>query len=343
MPTLMLDGSRIVSESWDNILIIYLYDESGSPVGMQYRTTSMAENTFYTFYFEKNLQGDIVAVYTESGVKVVGYTYDAWGNFTTTYYSTVGTNWYAVNNPFRYRGYYYDSETGLYYLQSRYYNPQWGRFISADAYVSTGTGLLGYNMYAYCNNNPVMYVDPTGEVWISILVVTLVGVGLLSLSSCSGGGRGNYEKAEFPGGEYEMFEDALSDAYDQVYENGKASGHEYAAVIYMNKYEPNMYRIFDVYTDHSPISVKYRDLHGVKNDPKSEWIAIADVHYHPTGGDSTCLSPEDLGVARDHQIAMFAINASGAKADPPSYRYLYARKDKPFYMRRWDQIHEYIP
>ncbi len=76
--TYTLDGTRIVSEAWGNNLLIYLYDESGSPIGMQYRTSSMAVDTFYTFYFEKNLQGDIVAVYNENGVKVIGYTYDAW-------------------------------------------------------------------------------------------------------------------------------------------------------------------------------------------------------------------------------------------------------------------------
>ena len=163
--TYTLEGSCIVSEAWNDILIVYLYDESGAPIGMQYRTSSMAENTFYTFYFEKNLQGDIVAVYNENGVKVVAYTYDAWGNFTTNYYATAGTNWYALNNPFRYRGYYYDSEIGLYYLQSRYYNPQWGRFLNADGLISTGTGLLGCNMYAYCGNNPVNRIDPLGTFW----------------------------------------------------------------------------------------------------------------------------------------------------------------------------------
>ena len=69
-------------------------------------------------------------------------------------------------NPFRYRGYYYDTDTGLYYLQSRYYNPQWGRFLNADGYVSTGTGMIGFNMYAYCNNNPVMGYDPNGNMII---------------------------------------------------------------------------------------------------------------------------------------------------------------------------------
>ncbi|MBE6686970.1 MAG: RHS repeat-associated core domain-containing protein, partial [Ruminococcaceae bacterium] len=66
-------------------------------------------------------------------------------------------------NPLRYRGYVYDNETGFYYLQSRYYDPAVGRFVNLDAFVSTGTGFGGFNMFAYCNNNPVMYVDPTGN------------------------------------------------------------------------------------------------------------------------------------------------------------------------------------
>ena len=66
-------------------------------------------------------------------------------------------------NPFRYRGYYYDKDLGWYYLQTRYYNPQWGRFVNADSYVSTGQGLLGYNMFAYCNNNSIMNIDATGN------------------------------------------------------------------------------------------------------------------------------------------------------------------------------------
>ena len=65
-------------------------------------------------------------------------------------------------NPIRYRGYYYDIETGLYYLQTRYYDPETGRFINADGFLSTGQGVLGYNMYAYCMNNPVILYDPTG-------------------------------------------------------------------------------------------------------------------------------------------------------------------------------------
>ena len=157
-----LNGTQIVSEAWGNYLLIYLYDESGSPIGMQYRETSYAADVYDTFYFEKNLQGDIIAVYNENGVKIVSYNYDAWGNHTPTWHNLSGSNILAAYNPFRYRGYYYDIDTSLYYLQSRYYNPAWGRFLNVDAYISTGTGLIGYNMYAYCGNNPVMFVDYSG-------------------------------------------------------------------------------------------------------------------------------------------------------------------------------------
>ena len=160
-----LNGSQILTEQFGNIFIVYLYDESGSPIGMQYRTNSMAEGTFYTYLFEKNLQGDIIAVYNTSGTKLVSYVYDAWGNVTVTNHNVSGTNSGARHNPFRYRGYYYDTETGYYYLQSRYYNPKWGRFLNADSigYLGANGDLISYNLYAYCSNNPVMYVDPTGE------------------------------------------------------------------------------------------------------------------------------------------------------------------------------------
>ncbi len=99
-------------------------------------------------------------------------------------------------NPFRYRGYYYDIETGLYYLQSRYYNPEWGRFLNADGYVSTGTGVLGYNMFAYCNNNPVMKVDPNGEFFISI---TVLCVAAFAIVGAIGGGIVAYNGAKNAG------------------------------------------------------------------------------------------------------------------------------------------------
>jgi len=172
-----LSGSQIIAEQAGIILLVYLYDENGSPVGMQFRTDSMAENTFITFWFEKNLQGDIIAVYNESGTKLITYTYDAWGNVTETVNNRVGDNRYATYNPFRYRGYYYDKETGLYYLQSRYYSPEMGRFINADGQLNGG--LLGYNQFAYCENNPVMFTDPTGEFFVSTTLICVIAGALI--------------------------------------------------------------------------------------------------------------------------------------------------------------------
>ena len=131
--------------------------------------------------------GDIIAIYTETGKKIGSYTYDAWGNILRSVQISTGGRAANQVNPFRYRGYYYDTETGLYYLQSRYYNPQWGRFLNADGYVSTGTGLLGYNMYAYCNNNPVNRIDPTGRFsWLilaAVLLFTPVGGTALQIAT----------------------------------------------------------------------------------------------------------------------------------------------------------------
>ena len=122
--------------------------------------------------YEKNAFGDIIAVYTDAGVKQISYVYDAWGNFTTTYHNGATSSSIAAKNPYKYRGYYYDSEIGLYYLKTRYYDPNVGRFINADGYISTGQGLIGYNMYAYCNNNPIMYVDPNGESATAVAATT---------------------------------------------------------------------------------------------------------------------------------------------------------------------------
>ena len=145
---------------------------------MMYRTPSYAQGVYDCFFFDKNLQGDIVAVYNASGTKVVSYTYDAWGNVTTTYHSG-GASTGARYNPFRYRGYYYDAETEWYYLQSRYYNPSWGRFINPDqidVLTATPDQLTDKNLLAYCDNNPVMRSDADGEFWATLGIMAVGGV-----------------------------------------------------------------------------------------------------------------------------------------------------------------------
>ncbi len=167
-----LSGSQIISETWTEngteYLMIYLYDDTGAPLGIKYRTSAYAADIFDYFFFEKNLQGDIAAIYNANGVKIGSYTYDAWGVCTYTAASGATTLEKSIlisYNPFRYRGYYYDTETGFYYLQSRYYNPNWGRFLNADTITDGGAGIIGNNIFIYCANDSINNTDPNGQ-WI---------------------------------------------------------------------------------------------------------------------------------------------------------------------------------
>ena len=170
-----LDGSRIMGEYVSTgYLYMYMYDENGSPIGIKLRRTNYAENTYDYFFFEKNLQGDIVAIYNSQGTKIGTYTYDAWGNVTVTTHTSGIEATIARNNPFRYRGYYYDTETGWYYLQTRYYNPTWGRFINTDSVSVLGATpdqLTDKNLYAYCDNNPITRKDDGGMFWDTVFDV----------------------------------------------------------------------------------------------------------------------------------------------------------------------------
>ena len=132
---------------------------------MAYRDSTYVSGDFDIYLFAKNIQGDILYIYNTSGTRLVTYTYDAWGKCYVTYQNG-GASTSARYNPFRYRGYYYDTETGFYYLNSRYYDPAVGRFLNADGYVNANRDLIGYNMFAYCSNNPVNTFDPLGQWYI---------------------------------------------------------------------------------------------------------------------------------------------------------------------------------
>ena len=112
------------------------------------------------YYYVANIQGDIMAILNTSGEPVVQYNYDAWGKLLSTTGTLADT--LGEVNPLTYRGYVYDHDSGYYYLQSRYYDPEVGRFINADGLVTTGQGLLGNNMFVYCNNNPIILSDAQG-------------------------------------------------------------------------------------------------------------------------------------------------------------------------------------
>ena len=127
------------------------YDEQGRPYSINYNGSQ--------YYYVLNQQGDVIRIVAGDGTIRAEYRYNAWGEVEETENSA----WLGKINPLRYRGYYYDSETGLYYLASRYYDPEVGRWLNADGYITTGQGVLSYSMFAYCLNNPVNRADDTGN------------------------------------------------------------------------------------------------------------------------------------------------------------------------------------
>ena len=163
------NGNLLVAEKTPYNLIVYNYDATGRPIGMAYRENGYTQYQWDVFWFDLNVFGDVVAVYDNNGTKLLTYTYDPWG-YGEVGYVNGGEFSQAKRNRIAYRGYYYDSDLDLYYLQSRYYDPSTKRFINADSYISTGQGILGYNMYAYCNNNPVNYVDYGGSIPGNVMV-----------------------------------------------------------------------------------------------------------------------------------------------------------------------------
>ena len=170
------DGSTTTSK------LRFSYDANGKVVAVNY-------NGNY-YYYLRNAQSDIVKLIDKTGATVVEYRYDSWGKLLSTSGSLAST--LGKNNPFRYRGYVYDEETGFYYLQSRYYNPEVGRFISSDVLLSTGQGVLGHNAYAYCLNNPVNREDSNGNWsmpnWLKVTIGAVALVGAVALTVATGGG-----------------------------------------------------------------------------------------------------------------------------------------------------------
>lgn len=153
-----LDDKRIVAEKIGDEVIWYSYDSMGSPVSFEYQGA--------TYYYQKNIYNDIVGIVDGEGNVLAQYSYDEWGDITGIY----GDEELAQANKLRYRSYYYDAETGFYYLQSRYYDAQTGRFLNADEKFVT------FNLFAYCSNDPVNYVDHTGHAATAAITYIVIGV-----------------------------------------------------------------------------------------------------------------------------------------------------------------------
>ncbi len=164
--TYTYNGSQLVQMTVDGNTLRFTYDAAGTPLTVTYDGD--------TYYYVTNIQGDVVAIVDASGTKLVEYAYSSWGVVLQAEGVAEGENEALADalaelNPLRYRGYVYDAETALYYLQSRYYNPMVGRFINADAYTTTGQSLLGNNMFTYCCNSPVVRLDSHGEFFLSAI------------------------------------------------------------------------------------------------------------------------------------------------------------------------------
>ena len=155
-------GGQLLRQTTGGTPKDFFYDANGYPYAMK--------QDGETYYYITNLQGDVMQMVDAEGNVVASYEYDPYGKIISA------TGSMASANPLRYRGYYYDDELEMYYLQSRYYDPATGRFINADVYASTGQGVLGHNMFAYCNNNPVNHFDSDGNSPLQVAMLVIFGV-----------------------------------------------------------------------------------------------------------------------------------------------------------------------
>lgn len=190
--TYFYSGNLLIREKAGSLDMRFSYDSVGNPVSILYNDVE--------YYYVKNLQGDIIGLIDIAGTWVVEYSYDVWGNIRNVFGSMAST--LGQDNPIRYRGYYYDNETKLYYVLSRYYSPELCRFISADAlepFVRDHENSVQYNLYVYCWNNPVNMFDGYGDwpEWVkkavavvavaaAVVAVTAVTVATFGVGSVAG-------------------------------------------------------------------------------------------------------------------------------------------------------------
>ena len=174
-------SGKVMRQQWGNKSLEFVYDDGNQPFAMIYKHGQTTE----LYYYVLNAQGDVIALLNANGTLAASYNYGAWGNYSVhgaDGKKTTDPTFIGHINPLRYRGYYYDRETRLYYLQSRYYDFANCRFINADTFATTdANGFLSANMFAYCENNPIMRTDEDGEIW-HIVAGAVIGAGLEVLS-----------------------------------------------------------------------------------------------------------------------------------------------------------------
>ena len=178
------NSSQLMADVGAADAFYFHYSSGGELIGYTYKTAEAETECILV----KNQQGDVERVISADGTVLAAYTYDAWGNVLTSEGSL------ATSNPIRYRGYYFDTETSLYYVSSRYYDPEIGRFINSDDidYLGADGSPLSYNLFAYCMNNPVNRFDVNGNWsmpnWLKVTVGAVALAGAIALTVATGGG-----------------------------------------------------------------------------------------------------------------------------------------------------------
>ena len=163
-----VNGQLLGEKRSNGVILRYTYDALGALSGIQYTNGG---GTWHNYIVRCTLSGDVDQIFSTSGKLVARYIYDTWGNTLSVTDASgkaiTDANHIANINPIRYRGYYYDAETGLYYLQSRYYDTTTRRFLNADTLLGANAG-AAYNLFAYCGNNPINLIDWSGEYPIEV-------------------------------------------------------------------------------------------------------------------------------------------------------------------------------
>ena len=287
-------GDRLQYMATGDDLLVFLYDDKGTPYGMFTVLDGVQQYFFYLY----NAQGDVIAIIDDYAERVVNYEYSAWGELLSVTGSKADT--VGVLNPFRYRGYCYDTETGLYYVSSRYYDPEVGRWINADSQLNTSLGVLGYNTFAYCLSNPINKADYSGNK---------------------------------PGDLFDTMDEAARDFAEYINANSIEENREYASYIYsktriviaFSHYETHRFLWFTwktpVYTKVKKTQYSYRkpnrgtnNSSAVPKNPFGWYNQVAILHTHAAFDPNyynDVFSETDINLAKRAEMPIYVATPLG--------------------------------